>query len=87
MENAIFGDPATLLAHLSDLKSKIQTLQFITKQLDGSEVEIRAKFKEGDSYLIDQSLIPFNLSQELRVIIGDSIDEYQRQIVNLSSTL
>lgn len=78
-------DPAQLLAHLSDLNNKVKTLQFITKHLDLSEIEIRVQFKEGDSYLIDQSLIPFNLSQELRLIIGDSIDEYQRQIINLSS--
>ena len=87
MQNAFMHDPKEILSHLSELKGKINVLQFINKHLDGSDVKILVTFPDGQAIELDQALIPYNLTQELRVVIGDSIDEYQRTITNLSSLL
>ena len=81
-------DSKEVLSYLSELNSKVNTLKFISSHLEGSKVEIFATFKDDNTtVVIDQELIPYNLAQELKIIIGDSIDEYQRIIVNLSTTL
>jgi hypothetical protein len=47
--------------------------------------KLEITFRTGDRILLDQLLIPFSLEMEIKNLIGDSIDEYQRQIVNLTS--
>lgn len=74
-----------LLSHLGELNQRIETLKFISKHLQNVSVKIEITFDTGDRCELDQRLIPFNLELELRNIIGDSIDEWQRQVVNLSS--
>ena len=71
-----------LAAYKSMLQGKINTLQFLGKNLDGSKVTIEVTFDCGSKALIMQRLIPFNLAMELRVLIDDSIDYYQRQLTN-----
>lgn len=73
-----------LETHLSAIQGKISTLRFISNTLSDSQLEYWLTLKTGEKVLIDQNLIPFNLEMEFRNLIGDSIDEYQRQIQNLS---
>jgi hypothetical protein len=72
-------------AYLRELDQKIKTLQFLGKHLDEARVRIEFTYSCGSRAVVDQSLIPFNLAMELRVLIGDSIDYYQRVIVNVNS--
>ena len=71
-------------AYLRELDQKIKTLQFLGKHLDDARVRIEFTYSCGSRAVVDQSLIPFNLAMELRVLIGDSIDYYQRVIVNVN---
>jgi hypothetical protein len=64
--------------YLAELNGKINTLQFLGKNLNSTQVELIITFSDGDKVIIDQKLIPFNLQMELRTLIDDSIDEYQR---------
>ena len=79
---AILTDRA---AYLRELDQKIKTLQFLGKHLDDARVQIEFTYSCGSRALVDQSLIPFNLAMELRNLIGDSIDYYQRVIVNVKT--
>jgi|LakMenEpi05Aug10_1017310.scaffolds.fasta_scaffold00036_8 hypothetical protein len=72
-------------AYLRELDQKIKTLQFLGKHLDDARVRIEFTYSCGSRAVVDQSLIPFNLAMELRVLIGDSIDYYQRVIVNVNT--
>ena len=79
-------DRLQIRAHLQVLQSKIDTLQFIYKHRhEIVDVELEITFRAGDRILLDQLLIPFALDMEIKNLIGDSIDEYQRQISNLSN--
>jgi hypothetical protein len=79
MQNDLFSDLTQILPHLARLDQKIQTLRWLGKNLDDSRVEIFATFRDGSAYPIDQELIPFKLEMELKTLVEDSIDEYQRQ--------
>ena len=70
-------------AYLNMLQGKINTLQFLGTHLDGSQVQILVRFDCGSKVLIEQNLIPFNLQMELRVLIDESIDEWQRMYKNI----
>lgn len=65
------------------LRDRINTLQFIGKNLSGSKVEIIAQLECGSKILIQQHLIPFNLEMELKKLVDDSLDHYQRNLINL----
>lgn len=79
---AILSDRA---AYIRELEQKIQTLQFLGQHLDQSSIKIEFTYECGSRAVVDQSLIPFNLAMELRVLIGDSIDHYQRVITNVNT--
>ena len=79
---AILTDRA---AYIRELEQKIKTLQFLGKHLDDASVKIEFTYSWGSRAVLTQSLIPFNLAMELRVLIGDSIDYYQRVIVNVNT--
>jgi hypothetical protein len=79
---AILTDRA---AYLREIEQKIKTLQFLGKHLDEASVNIEFNYSDGTSALVGQSLIPFNLAMEIRVLIGDSIDYYQRVITNVNT--
>lgn len=72
-------------AYIRELQQKIKTLQFLGKHLDDSRIKIEFTYSCGSVALIDQSLIPFNLAMELRLLIGESIDHYQRVITNVNT--
>lgn len=81
-------DRLQIRAHLQVLQGKIDTLQFIYKHRhEIVDVELEITFRAGDRILLDQLLIPFALDMEIKNLLGDSIDEYQRQVVNLTSLL
>ena len=81
-------DRLQIRAHLHLLQAKVVTLQFIYKHRhEIVDVELEITFRAGDRILLDQLLIPFALDMEIKNLLGDSIDEYQRQIVNLTSLL
>ena len=79
---AILSDRA---AYIRELDQKIKTLQFLGQHLGDSTVKIEFTYSCGSRALVDQSLIPFNLGMELRALIDDSIDYYQRVIVNIKT--
>lgn len=72
-------------AYLREVEQKISTLQFLGKHIDDARVKIEFTYSCGSRALIDQSLIPFNLCMELRQLIDESIDYYQRVIVNVNT--
>lgn len=82
MQESLFSDDGKILPHLARLQAKIETLRWIAKQIDESQIEMFVTFKDGTAYPLDE-LIPFNLNMEAKALIGDSIDEYQRQHDNL----
>lgn len=83
MQDNLFGDLSQILPHLARLNEKIETLRWISKQLDESQVELFVTFRDGTAFPLDE-IIPFNLNLEVKNLIGDSIDEYQRQHDNLN---
>ena len=79
-------DLLQIRAHIQLLQAKVDTLQFIYKHRhEIVDVELEIHFRAGDRILLDQLLIPFALDMEIKNLIGDSIDEYQRQISNLTN--
>lgn len=78
MQDNLFGDLSQVLPHLARLQEKIETLRWIAKQMDDSQVEMFVTFRDGTAYPLDE-IIPFNLNMEAKKLIEDSIDEYQRQ--------
>lgn len=78
MQENLFGDLSQVLPHLARLQEKIETLRWIAKQMDDSQVEMFVTFRDGTAYPLDE-IIPFNLNMEAKKLIEDSIDEYQRQ--------
>lgn len=77
-QNNLFSDLSNLLPHLADIEKKIVTLQKVNKLLDNSTIKIEVIADTNEVVLLNQELIPFNLVMEIRTLIGDSIDEYQR---------
>lgn len=75
--------PNDLAAYKKMLKDKIFALQFLGSNLkDTKRIAIQLTFNCESRVLIEQRLIPFNLEMELRTLIDDSIDFYQRQLIN-----
>lgn len=79
---AILSDRA---AYLRELEQKIRTLQFLGKHIEDARVNIEFTYSCGSRAKFDQSLIPFNLGMELRLLIGESIDYYQRVVQNVNN--
>jgi hypothetical protein len=75
--------PNDLAAYKKLLQEKITALQFLGSNLkDTKRIAIQLTFNCESRVLIEQRLIPFNLEMELRTLIDDSIDFYQRQLIN-----
>lgn len=70
-------------AYLRELENKVKALQFLGMNLDGAKITIEITFDCGSRCLIEQRLVPFNLGMEIRNLIGDSIDHWQRQIIHV----
>lgn len=75
--------PNDLAAYKKMLQEKITALQFLGSNLkDTKRIAIQLTFNCESRVLIEQRLIPFNLEMELRTLIDDSIDFYQRKLIN-----
>lgn len=83
MQDSLFSDLQQILPHLAALENKIDILRTISRSLDGSENTLAVQLTTGETVLLTQDLIPFNLEQETKKLVEDSIDEYQRQHANL----
>lgn len=88
MQANIFEDLTILLPYLSDLEEKINNLQQIRKTLTEQKFNTYIQVCYSDLNLpvrtINQDQLPFNLNQELLILIDDAIDEMQKQYSNLS---
>jgi hypothetical protein len=79
MQNSLFSDLIEILPHLAMLDRKIANLRWIAKQIEGCKVETFITLPDKTVIPIDQHVVPFKLDMELKTLIEDSIDEYQRQ--------
>lgn len=78
--------PNDLAAYQRMLQDKINALQFLGSNLkDVKRIAIQITFDCNSSCLLEQRLVPFNLEMEIRTLIDDSIDYYQRQLKNSQS--
>lgn len=70
--------PAQIREQIKQIKENIDTLQFAISNnyLSNHEIWI-------DNVCIIQKNIPFNLYNEVELLLNDSIDEWQRQIACL----
>jgi len=72
-----------LLAYQRMLQDKITTLQFLGSEINSTKkVSIQITLDTGTTVYIEQRIVPFNLQLEIRSLIDDSIDHYQRQLIN-----
>ena len=84
MQDNLFSDLSQILPHLAKLEGKIYFLRLIARKLNEEcTVTINVHYPEDTTVIIDQDIIAFNLSMELKKMIEDSIDQYQRQHDNL----
>lgn len=83
MQDSLFSDLSQILPYLAHLEKKINNLRWLAKNVEDSEVEMFITFRDGTTFPMDHEIIPFNLQQEAKTLIEDSIDEYQRQHDNL----
>jgi hypothetical protein len=75
-----------LAAYKRMLAGKIESLQFIGTNLARTKrISMEVTLNCGSRLFIEQNIIPFNLEMELRILVGDSIDYYQRQLYNIES--
>lgn len=75
--------PNDLAAYQRMLQDKINTLQFLGSHIKNAKrVHIEITFECGSRVFLEQRIIPFNLTMEMRTLIDDSIDYYQRHLTN-----
>lgn len=79
MQENLFSDLSQILPHLAKLQNNIERLRFLSKQLDQSIIEIFMTLPDGVTIQIDEFIVPFNLNLEIKTLLEDSIDEFQRQ--------
>lgn len=84
MQDNLFGDLSQLLPYLADLQSRIIILKKLQSQLKELQ-QINAITIQCDGIVvtIDQKLIPFNLDQEISILIQDSIEHWDNTSKNL----
>lgn len=84
--NRMKTTPHDLAAYKRMLEGKIKALQFIGSNLSRTKrITFQVTFDCGSQVFIEQNIIPFNLEMELRTLVDDSIDHYQRQLVNANT--
>lgn len=87
MQENLFADLGQILPHLAKLKSKINVLNVLMKSLEGGEIFIIIHHPQANQYRITQNEVPYNLNQEVRILLDASIEEYNRQHDNLQTLL
>jgi hypothetical protein len=85
MQENLFSDLSLVLPYLADLDFKVKRCRELIKRLDNARaIEVHVIYEtQEDSVIIGQGDTPFNLAQEVKIILEDSIDEYQKAIVHL----
>jgi hypothetical protein len=77
-------NPAHLKEDIATLKSKIRQLTTLKecKHITNVHIFFNANYPDGSSQLgeLTQNLLPFNLPQEMLIIIEQSIEFYCRQL-------
>lgn len=97
MQKELFNDLSYQFEVLNKLELQTATLQAILKKLHlpGSEIQLILSYTTKDGtgyeiptyYEINQEIIPYNIKNEIKVIVSDSIDEIQRQMTALNQQL
>lgn len=97
MQRELFDNLTYQFEVLNKLEIQTATLQAILRKLElpGSDIQLILSYNTKDGtgyeiptyYDINQELIPYNLKNEIKVIISDSIDEIQRQMSALNQQL
>lgn len=84
MQENLFSDLSQLLPYLAELDRKITFLKKLHSQLkELPDVESITLQGDGICICIDQSCIPFNLDQEMTILIKDAIDHWESHSKNL----
>ena len=97
MQKELFNDLSYQFEVLNKLELQTATLQAILKKLHlpGSEIQLILSYTTKDNsgyeipsyYEINQEIIPYNIKNEIKIIVSDSIDELQRQMSALNQQL
>lgn len=92
MQRELFHDLGYQLKVLTELQSKISHLQDLAKLLSRYETEVQVivKYKVNDIpafYDLEQDLFPFDIKNEIKVLISDSIDSYQQSAMRLNNEI
>ena len=93
MHNKVLELPLTYqFEAINTLELKIATIKAILNKLSQktSEVQIQLYYeveKMPAYYDISQDILPFSINTELKVLLEDSLDEYQRQLKGLHTQL
>jgi hypothetical protein len=87
MQNDLFSDLSLLLPYLADLDFKVNRCRDLIKRLDNAyDVQVHIVYEcDIDTVIIGKGDTPFNLAQEVKLILEDSIDEYQKAIQHLNT--
>jgi len=84
MQDNLFSDLSQLLPYLAELDRKILFLQKLHSQLkELPQVESITLQGDGICICIDQASLPFNLDQEMTILVKDAIDHWQTHSKNL----
>lgn len=84
MQENLFSDLSQLLPYLADLQSRILFLKKLHSQLkELPQIDSITLQGDGIAICIEQKMIPFNLDQEMMVLIQDSIDHWESRSKNL----
>lgn len=84
MQDNLFGDLSQLLPYLAELESRIIILKKLQSQLkELPQINAITIQCDGIVFSIDQKLIPFNLDQEIAILLQDSIEHWQGVCKNL----
>lgn len=87
MQENLFADLGQILPHLAKLQSKINVLNLLIKSIEGGEIFIIIHHPQANQYRITQNEVPYNLNQEIRILLDASIEEYTRQHDHLKTLL
>ena len=87
MQNDLFSDLSLLLPYLADLDFKVNRCRDLIKRLDNAyDVQVHIVYEcDIDTVIIGKGDTPFNLANEVKLILEDSIDEYQKAIQHLNT--
>lgn len=72
--------------HIDELEAKIKFLQDLLNSMQQEQnlnCSIELGYSSGFAFFIEQEMIPFNLSLEMKMLVAASIDHYQRVLNNL----